>query len=178
MAADDEARSFSYESTMGQIGASSNAKETGQPSGGNLTMLIADSGRNISEMNLTLYSAVANFGFDGLKIGEVVKFIAPSSDWVLKSLLIMGWTGFNNTTGLFPPNSNFLIEVRDGYGDLLYKFADMQNFYFASTAGPVLYKMDIPPLPVPKTSSWSSTIEVRCFSQLRAATGLATLTSS
>lgn len=152
LAADDDVKSFSYESTLGQIGAVATAAKPPQtqPSGQNLTILLSDSGRNMSDMDLLLYSAVAAYGFDGVKIGEVVKFSTPTPEWVLRSLLIMGWTGFNKTSGLFPANNNFLIEVRDGYGDLLYKFADTQNFYFASTEGPVLYKMDIPPLPVPK----------------------------
>jgi hypothetical protein len=151
MAADDE-KSFSYESMMGQIGAPGDATTPSpeQPSRGNLIMLMADSGKNLSEMNVTLYSAVADFGAAGLKIGEVVRFSAPSPEWVLKSVQIMGWSGFNNTTGRFPPERNFLIEVRDLNGELLYKFADAQNFYFASTSGPVLYKMDTPPIRVTK----------------------------
>jgi len=152
LAADEEAKSFSYESVIGQSVAPTDSKGTSpaQTSSGSPIMLMADSGKNLSEMNTTLYSTVADFGAAGLKIGEVVRFSAPSPEWVLKSVQIMGWSGFNNTTGRFPPERNFLIEVRDLNGDLLYKFADTQNFYFASTAGPVVYKMDIPPIQVTK----------------------------
>ena len=44
-----------------------------------------------------------------------------------------GVTTYNNTTKLFAPDRNFLIEVRDKDLNLRYKFADMQNLYFAST---------------------------------------------
>jgi hypothetical protein len=151
-AADEDVKSFSYESVMGQVGTSAETTEpsSAQTSRGGLTILMADSGNNISEMDLTLYSAVEKFGAAGLKIGEVVRFSAPSTEWVLKSLQIVGWSGYNRSSGLFPADRNFLIEVRDIYGELLYKFADTQNYYFMSTGGPVIYKMDIPPLQVPK----------------------------
>ena len=151
-AADDQAKLFSYDTTIGLSGAPDEVTgpSPAEPSGEDLIMLISDSGRNISEMNMTLYSAVGDFGEAGLKIGEVVHFAAPSSDWMLKSIMIVGWSGFNSTTGHFPPDKNFLIEVRGEYGGLLYKFADTQNFYFGSTEGPAIYKMDVPPLQVPR----------------------------
>lgn len=150
LASNEDAKSFSYESMMEQVSASTTTDPSTQTSEDGPTILMADSGKNISDMNLTIYSAVTEFGSSGLKIGEVVRFSAPSADWVLKSLQIMGWSGYNRTSGLFPSDRNFLIEVRDRDGDMLYKFADTQNYYFASTEGPVLYKMDIPPLQVTK----------------------------
>jgi len=152
LAADEGVKSFSYESMVEQIGPSGKAATppSAQASSGGPIILISDSGKNISDMNITLYSAAADFGPDGLKIGEVVHFTAPTPEWILKSIVIMGWAGFNTTTGHFPQDRNFLIEVRDKAGDLLYKFADAQNFYFTSAEGPVLYKMDIPPLQVPR----------------------------
>lgn len=149
----DDAKSFSYEAVVGGVGAEKKAAEPSpsvQYLSSGQTMLTADSGKNLSDMNFTLYSAVADFGAAGVNVGEVVKFSAPSSDWVLKSLQIVGWSGFNNTTKRLPPDRNFLIEVRDENASLLYKFADAQNFYFGSSTGPVAYGMDIPPLPITK----------------------------
>ena len=107
-----------------------------------------DSGMNFSEMNYTLFSAVNEFGLAGLRIGEVVKFNAPKPGWKLKGVQIVGWSGFNNTTKQFPADRTFLVEIRDSNGDLLYRFIDIQNMYFASTTGPVAHKFDIPALPV------------------------------
>jgi hypothetical protein len=113
-----------------------------------LTILKQDSGKNFSEMNITLFSAVNEFGIAGLHIGEVVRFKAPKPGWKLKGVSIVGWSGFNNTTKLFPPDRTFLVEVRDNNTDLLYKFVDTQNIYYASTTGLVAQYFDIPALPV------------------------------
>ncbi|MEM0498036.1 MAG: hypothetical protein QW781_00875, partial [Methanothrix sp.] len=101
-----------------------------------------------SEMNFSIYSPVFDFGLEGLLVGSVVKFTPPSPTWTLKSVQIVGWSGFNNTTKLFPADRNFLIEVRDSNADLLYKFADTQNVYFASTQGPVIATIDVPKMNV------------------------------
>lgn len=124
------------------------AEKSSSPSKGPLSVLIKDSGKNFSEMNFTLFSAVGAFGGAGLGIGEAVKFTAPRPGWNLRGLQIVGWSGFNNTTKTFPPDRNFLIEIRDNDTNLLYKFADTQNLYFASSAGPVIFGMDIPALTV------------------------------
>lgn len=113
-----------------------------------LTVLKQYSGKNLSEMNLTLFSAVNEFGIAGLGIGEAIKFKAPKTGWKLKGISIVGWSGFNNTTKLFPADRTFLVEVRDNNADLLYRFVDIQNIYFASTKGPVTQYFDIPALPV------------------------------
>ena len=132
------------EKTLGQAkAATSTASPKGVP-----TVLKQDSGMNFSEMNYTLFNAVNNFGFAGLGIGEVVKFNAPKPGWKLKGVQIVGWSGFNNTTKQFSPDRTFLVEIRDINGDLLYRFNDIQNMYFASTTGPVAHKFDIPALPV------------------------------
>jgi hypothetical protein len=110
--------------------------------------LKADSGKNISDMNLTLYSATDTFGLEGLGIGEAVKLTTPNPNWKLMAIQVLGWSGFNNTTQRFPADRNFLVEVRDKDLNLLYKFADAQNMYFASTAGPVIAGIEIPTIPV------------------------------
>lgn len=99
---------------------------------------------NLSEMNLTMYSAIDDFGITGLGVGEAVKFTAPKSGWKLKGVQILGWSGFNNTTKTFPADRNFLIEIRDKDLNLLYKYADAQNMYFISTTGPVMSGIEIP----------------------------------
>ena len=117
-----------------------------------ITILKADSGKNLSQMlseeNFTLYSATDTFGLSGMAIGEAVKFTAPNPGWKLMALQFVGWTGFNNTTQRFPADRNVLVEVRDKDLNLLYKFADAQNMYFASTNTPVITGMEIPSLPV------------------------------
>jgi hypothetical protein len=98
-----------------------------------LTVLKEDSG-NLSEMILLPYTAFQDFGaVNGLFVGEAVKFTAPKAGWKISGIEVTGVTTYNNTTKLFAPDRNFLIEVRDKDLNLLYKFADMQNLYFAST---------------------------------------------
>jgi hypothetical protein len=98
-----------------------------------LTVLTEDSG-NLSEMALQPYSTFQDFGaVNGLFVGEAVKFTAPKAGWKLSGIQVIGLTTYNNTTKDLAPNSNFLVEVRDKDLNLLYKFADMQNLYFAST---------------------------------------------
>jgi len=109
-----------------------------------LTVLKQDRGINLSEMNLTMYSAIDDFGINGLSIGEAVKFTAPKAGWKLKGVQVLGWSGFNNTTKSFPADRNFLVEIRDKDLNLLYKFVDAQNMYFISTTGPVLSGIEIP----------------------------------
>lgn len=113
-----------------------------------LTVLKQDSGKNLSEMNLTLHSAIDDFGAAGLVVGEAVKFTAPKAGWKLLGVQVLGWSGFNNSTKTFPADRNFLLEVRDKDFNLLYKFADAQNMYFLSSIGPVLSGMEIPAIPV------------------------------
>lgn len=113
-----------------------------------LTTLKQDSGKNITEMNLSLFSIIDELGIGGLDVGEAVKFKAPKSGWKLYGVQIMGWSGFNNTTQSFPADSNFLLEIRDKDLNLLYKFADIQNGYFFSDLGPFYGIIDIPPVAV------------------------------
>lgn len=114
----------------------------------NLTVLSQDSGMNLSDMNLTLYSATTDFGISGISIGEAVRFTAPRSGWRLLGVQVLGWSGFNNTTQTFPADRNFLLEIRDSDLNLLYKFADAQNMYFLSTEGPVFGGIEIPAVEV------------------------------
>lgn len=112
-----------------------------------LTVLKQDSGTNITNMNLTLYSAGQDWGIDAFSVGEAVKFTAPKADWKLKQIRVLGWNGFNETTLAVPSPSNFLIEVRDENLDLLYRLADTQNAYFTLPV-PGLIGIDIPALPL------------------------------
>jgi len=97
-------------------------------------------------MSVRLYSPSTYF--DRIDIGEAVKFTAPKAGWKLKEIIVAGWSGLNNTTNQFPQNMNFLVEVRDKDLNLLYKFADTQNAYFASAQGPIGATIEIPPLQV------------------------------
>ena len=69
-----------------------------------LTELKQDSGKNVSEMNLTLFTitSASAFGLDGLNIGEAVKFTSPKAGWKLRAVDVLGWSGFNNTTQTIP----------------------------------------------------------------------------
>lgn len=108
-----------------------------------MTVLSQDSGTNITQMNVTLYTVADEWGADFYSVGEAVKFTAPRDGWKLKQIRILGHNGFNGTA--LPIPDNFLIEVRDQNLDLLYQFADTQNAYFTYRA-PVLRAMDIPAL--------------------------------
>ena len=112
------------------------------------TVLRQDSGKNFSDMNLTLFSTVSEFGLNGLGVGEAVKFTAPKAGWKLQGVQVLGWSGFNNTTQTFPADRNILVEIRDKDLNLIYKFADMQNNYFVSTTGPVIGVIETPALPL------------------------------
>ena len=113
-----------------------------------LTILKQDSGKNVTEMNLSLFSIIEDIGLDGLDDGVAVKFKSPKSGWKLYGVQVLGWSGFNNTTQTFPAESNFLLEIRDKNLNLLYKFADVQNGYFLSDQGPFYGLIEIPPLAV------------------------------
>jgi hypothetical protein len=113
-----------------------------------LTALREDSGKNVSLMNLSLFTMLSEFGLDGLHIGEAVKFTAPKAGWKLRGVQVAGWSGFNNTTKTFPSDKNFLLEIRDKDLNLLYKFADAQNGYFLSQTGPISGVIEIPALTI------------------------------
>jgi hypothetical protein len=111
------------------------------------TVLAQDSNKeNLSEMNITLYSAMDDFGLDALFIGEAVKFTAPAN-WKLKAVQVLGWNGFNETTQTVPSASNFLVEIRDENLNLLYRLSDTQNAYFTYPV-PVMRAIEIPELPI------------------------------
>jgi hypothetical protein len=107
-----------------------------------MAVLKQDSGTNISNMSLALYSAGQDWGINAFSVGEAVK-----PDWKLKQIRVLGWNGFNETTLAVPSPSNFLIEVRDENLNLLYRLADTQNAYFTLPA-PALIAIDIPALPL------------------------------
>lgn len=131
---------FCFLTLMGMAVAQSNANQ-------NMTVLTQDSGANITKMNFTLYSAGQDWGINSLNIGEAVKFTAPKAGWNLKQIRVLGWNYFNETTMAVPPQGNFLIEVRDGNLNLLYRLADTQNAYFTFKA-PVLRAIDVPAIPL------------------------------
>jgi len=113
-----------------------------------LTILKQDSGKNYTDMNLSLYTAISDFNLNGLEWGEAVKFTAPKPGWKLKGVQVVGWSGFNNTTKTFPADRNILVEVRDKDLSLLYKFADTQNNYFMASNGPLYNTIEVPSIPV------------------------------
>jgi hypothetical protein len=134
---------FSFLTLMGMAVAQSNATSGNQ----SMTVLMQDSGTNLSEMNLSLYSAATDWGIDAFGVGEAVKFTAPKPDWKLKQIRIAGWNGFNGTEKKVPTPNDFLIEIRDEKLNILYRLADTQNAYFTFPA-PVLRAIDIPVLKV------------------------------
>jgi hypothetical protein len=118
--------------------------------GSKLTILMEDSG-NFSKMVLMPpYTTFQDFGGNGLFVGEAVRFTSPKAGWKISEIEVTGVTTYNNTSKLFAPNRNFLVEVRDKDLNLLYKFADMQNLYFASSnEGRILSRsIALPSIPV------------------------------
>ncbi len=111
-----------------------------------LTTLRGNNETNYSEMNITFFSSLIEFG--SLNIGEAVKFTAPKAGWKLQNVRILAWSGYNNTTQTFPADRNIMIEIRDKDLNLLYKFADAQNNYFLSETGPLFGEIEIPAMPV------------------------------
>ena len=134
---------FCFLTLMGMAVAQDNAASA-NPS---MTVLKQDSGTNITNMSMNLYSAGQDWGVNALNIGEAVKFTAPKPGWNLKQIRVLGWNGFNETTMTVPSPGNFLIEVRDEKLNLLYRLADTQNAYFTFRA-PVLRAIDVPALPL------------------------------
>jgi hypothetical protein len=122
------------------------AQSNEDSSGQNMTELKQDSTTNASE-NVQLYSAGEDWGLNSFFFGEAVKFTAPTPGWELKQIKVLGWNFYNETSMAVPSPSNFLIEVRDGDLNLLYRLADTQNAYFTDKV-PVLRAINIPPLPV------------------------------
>lgn len=112
-----------------------------------LTVLKQDKVENLSASNLTLYTAVDDFGLDAFVIGEAVKFTAPKPDWKLRAVQVLGWNGFNESAKSIPTQGNFLVEIRDKDMNLLYRMADTQNAYFTFPA-PILRGIEIPATPV------------------------------
>ena len=111
-----------------------------------LTTLRVDSGKNYSEINFTLFSSLAEFS--SLEVGEAVKFTAPKAGWKLQKVRVLGWSGYNKSSQSFPADRNIMLEIRDKDLNLLYKFADAQNNYFLSDAGPLFGEIEIPAVPV------------------------------
>ena len=112
----------------------------------NATVLKEDSGTNLSEMKVMYFSA-QSFKLDPFNTAVAVKFTAPKPGWKLKSILVLGWNGFNATEKVLPPEGDFLLEIRDSKLDLLYRLSDSQNAYFTFN-GPGLAEIEIPALPL------------------------------
>jgi len=111
-----------------------------------LTTLRGDSGKNYSEMNVTLFSSLVEFS--SLDFGEAAKFTAPNAGWKLQKVRVLAWSGFNKSAQTFPADRNIMLEIRDKDLNLLYKFADAQNNYFLSDTGPLFGEIEIPAVPV------------------------------
>ncbi len=112
-----------------------------------LIVLKQDTAENLSAANITLYTAVDDFGIDAFAIGEAVRFTSPKPNWKLKSVQILGWNGFNQTAQSIPQQSSFLLEIRDQNKDLLYSMEGVQNAYFTFPA-PILREIDVPSIPL------------------------------
>jgi len=121
------------------------AAETATPQ---LITLREDSGKNYSEMNVTLFTTLNEFGAEGLGVGEAVKFTAPKAGWKLQKVRVLAWSGFNESAQTFPADRNIMLEIRDKDLNILYKFADAQNNYFLSETGPLFGEIEIPAVPV------------------------------
>ena len=126
------------------FGIAVSQNDGGSP-GATMTVLKQDSGTNLSQMNMTLFSV--GFKMDPFSVGEAVKFKAPKPGWTLKQVRVVGWNGFDGNASSIPDSENFLIEVRDSDLNLLYRMVDTQNAYFTFPA-PVLRAIDLPPVPV------------------------------
>jgi len=106
---------------------------------------------NISQIEFELTSLMGVFGLPGYSFAEAVKFTAPSPNWNLKQVRILGWDGFNGTVESVPSRNVIALEVRDKDLNLLYKLADVQaaytNYAFNYT-GPIMMEIELPSVPV------------------------------
>jgi hypothetical protein len=109
-----------------------------QQKAGNFTILIQDSGANISAMNLTLAPSIT-YGS-----GQAVRFSAPKPDWKLESVLIMATDGWNSSSEHKPDSTPFAVDIRDSNLKLLYHFADSQLPYFTDPSGVRLANIEVP----------------------------------
>lgn len=130
------------------VAASTTATAPAAAPASTVAVLAQDSNKNLSQMNLSFYSVIQDFGINGLRVGEAVKFPAQKPGWKLKGVQILGWSPLNETTHQFFPDGTFLVEIRDKDMNLLYKYNDVQNMYFASTRGPVMTGIEIPGIPI------------------------------
>ncbi len=106
---------------------------------------------NISQVEFELGSLMGVFGLPGFDFAQTVKFTAPSPDWKLKQVRVLGWDGFNGTVESVPVRNVIALEVRDKDLNLLYKLADVQvaytNYVFNYT-GPLMMEIELPSVPV------------------------------
>jgi hypothetical protein len=103
-----------------------------------ITILMQDSGTNISKMNLT-FAVSPTYG-----TAQTVKFTAPKSGWNLDAILIMATDGWNASSKKLPSPLPFAIEIRDADLELLYHFADTQLPYFTSSRGVRMSGIELP----------------------------------
>ncbi|HOT06574.1 MAG: hypothetical protein A4E45_02055 [Methanosaeta sp. PtaB.Bin039] len=114
-------------------------------------ILTSDSGRNVTDMNLTLFSTLGLFGAEGLDTAEMVKFKAPNAGFKVEAILILGFDGYNGTDDTVPIEQMVLAEIRDVDMNLLYRTVDSQIPYFnfkRNTTGPTWGILEIPPVEV------------------------------
>lgn len=108
----------------------------------NITVLMQDSGTNLTNMNIT-FAGSPTYGS-----AQTVKFTAPKPGWTLESVLIMATDGWNASNKQLPSPLPFAIEVRDANLRLLYHFADAQFPYFTSDEGVRMANIEVPDMPM------------------------------
>ena len=111
-----------------------------QVQAGNLTILMQDSGANIS--NLTLAKSIT-YGS-----GQAVKFSSPLPGWKLESILVMATDGWNSSAEQLPNSAPFAVDILDANLKMLYHFADSQLPYFTNPTGVRLANIEIPSMPM------------------------------
>jgi len=75
-------------------------------------------------MNISLFTITDEFDIEGLDVAEAVKFKAPSSDWKLYGVKVLGWSDYNSTDYSYNMDRNFLLEIRDKERTLTYEVKD------------------------------------------------------
>ncbi|HQA62511.1 MAG TPA: hypothetical protein PLJ69_06150 [Methanothrix sp.] len=104
-------------------------------------MLIQDSGNETTVNISALYSS----GFLG--VAEAVKFTPPKAGWILDSVQILGWDGYEEN-GTLPDERMICMEIRDENLRLLYRFTDSQLPYFTFSGMPGMGVIEVPSLPM------------------------------
>jgi hypothetical protein len=125
------------------LSSPANTKADARPSlQENIVVLKQDSGKNISEMNITL-AVSPTYGS-----AQTVVFTPPKIGWKLQNVLVTATDGWNASSDKLPNPLPFTIEIRDANLKLLYHFSDTQLPYFTSGSGIRTANIEIPDLSV------------------------------